>query len=163
MTAAQLATIERLGEVLSSAGVRFWLRGGWAVDFLVGAITRPHADVDAVTWRRHRSRVRRALTGAGFEIARGTAKQIDFRDGGVDVTFVFLARADAGRIVTDGIPEWTWRPDALPLRWRRLNGVACRVVSGRQLLEEKEGDPRPQRPKDAESIAALRRLVAAGC
>jgi hypothetical protein len=159
----QLAVIGQLGAVLSAAGVRFWLRGGWAVDFLLGVVSRPHADVDAVVWRRHRSRVRRALTAAGFAVTRETGKQIDFRKDGVDVTFVFLTRAGDGRIVTDAIPGWTWRPDALPLAWRRLGGVACRVVGPRQLLEEKEGDPRPARPKDAQSTAALRRLVGAAC
>jgi hypothetical protein len=47
-TAAQLAVFVELNAVLASAGVRFWLRGGWAVDFLLGAVTRSHADVDAV-------------------------------------------------------------------------------------------------------------------
>src|SRR6266540_666306 len=46
----QLAVIERLRVVLSAVGVRFWLRGGWAVDVLLGAVTWPHADVDAVAW-----------------------------------------------------------------------------------------------------------------
>jgi hypothetical protein len=160
---AQLAVVAELGVALSAAGVRFWLRGGWAVDFLLGALTRPHEDVDVVAWRRHRPRVRRALTAAGFRVVRETEKQIDFEKQGVDVTFVYLRRAGAGRIVTHGVPEWTWRPDALPPAWRGIDGVACRVVSARQLLEEKEGDPRPPRPKDAESIAALRRLLAAGC
>jgi hypothetical protein len=160
---AQLVAIGRLCAALSAARVRFWLRGGWAVDFLTGAITRTHADVDAVAWRRHRTRVKRALTAAGFDVVRETETQIDFRKDGVDVTFVFLTRAGDGRIATHAIPEWTWRPDALPLGWRELDGVACRVVSARQLLEEKEGDPRPTRPKDAESIAALRSRLAARC
>jgi len=73
---------------------------------------------------------------------------------------VFLTRAERGRIATHGIPEWLWRRDALPLRWREVEGVACRVVSARQLLEERESDPRPPRPKDAAGIAALRRLAA---
>jgi hypothetical protein len=45
-------------------------------------------------------------------------------------------------------------------RLQRLLGVdVCRVVSARQLLAEKEGDPRPPRRQDADSIAALRRLL----
>jgi hypothetical protein len=86
----------QLRAALSAAGVRFWLRGGWAIDFLIGAVTRAHADVDAVAWRRHRIRVQRALTAAGYDIVRETEKQIDFRKDGVDVTFVFLTRAGGG-------------------------------------------------------------------
>jgi len=163
MAGEQLPTIERWRVALSAADVRFWLRGGWAIDFLIGRVTRTHEDVDAVTWQRHRRRLREALTAAGFRVVRETEKQVDFEERGVDVTFVFLTRDGEGRIVTHAIPEWTWRPDALPPAWRELDGVACRVVSARQLLKEKEGDPRPRRPKDAESIAALRRLVGARC
>jgi hypothetical protein len=161
MTDEQLATIERLRVVLAAAGVRFWLRGGWAVDFLAGAVTRPHADVDAVAWQRHRGRLWEALSAGGFRVVRETEKQIDFDLRGVDVTFAFLRREPEGRIVTYAVPEWTWRHDALPLGWRRLGSAAARVVSARQLLMEKESDPRAPRPKDAEGIAALRRLLGA--
>jgi hypothetical protein len=156
---AQLAVIGALTRVLAAARVRFWLRGGWAVDFLVGAVTRAHADVDAVTWLRHRRRLHRALVDAGFRVARELDVQSDFAKGGVDVSFVFLTRERDGRIATHGIPAWRWRDDALPRGPRRLHGVACRVVGAAQLLEEKEGDPRPARPKDVASIAALRRIV----
>jgi hypothetical protein len=122
-------------------------------------VTRAHADVDAVAWARHRSRIRRALAEAGFRVVRKTDKQVDFEKNGVDVSFVFLVRRPDGGIVTHAIPGWGWRPDALPVGWRRLDGTVCRVVSARQLLEEKEGDPRPPRPKDATSLELLRRLV----
>ena len=123
MTVEQLATIERLRVVLSAAGIRFWLRGGWAVDFPVGSVTRAHEDIDAVAWQRHRRRLREALAATGFRVVRETEKQIDFEERGVDVTFAFLTRDGEGRIVTHAIPEWTWRHDAPPLRWRE---ITCR-------------------------------------
>ena len=40
-TRAQLALIGELGARLAGARVRFWPRGGWALDFLIGRSTRP--------------------------------------------------------------------------------------------------------------------------
>jgi hypothetical protein len=161
---AQLAVLGDIGALLAALRVRCWLRGGWAVDFLLGRITRPHADLDLVLWARHRRRARRALLDAGFRLVRETPVQTDLRKDGQDVSLVFLARAPDGAVITHGIPDWTWPAGSLPPRPRRLHGVAARVVDPRQLLAEKEGyergTGRPPRPKDLESIGALRRIVA---
>jgi Aminoglycoside-2''-adenylyltransferase len=154
----QLRVIGDLERILSSARVRFWLRGGWAIDFLVGAVTRPHYDVDAVAWHRHRARIERLLPQAGVEVRRRMPKQTDFQKDGVLVTFVYLVRTPHGTN-THLIPEWQWRADALPDQWRRLNGVRVRVVSAQQLLEEKTGDPRPPRETDLQGITLLRQLT----
>ncbi len=44
----QLALLARLAILLSSRRIRFWLRGGWGIDFLLGQITRTHADLALV-------------------------------------------------------------------------------------------------------------------
>jgi hypothetical protein len=159
---AQLAVLGQVDGVLSALHVRHWLRGGWAIDFLLGRITRPHADLDLVIWARHRERARHALLNAGFELARETAVQTDFRRRGHDMSVVYLERGSDGNIVTHGIPGWVWRADALPLRRWFLHGVSSRVVSPAQLIAEKEGyergTSRPLRPKDVESIAVLHQI-----
>ncbi|MFF4898183.1 nucleotidyltransferase domain-containing protein [Streptomyces sp. NPDC001068] len=33
-------------EIAKALGVEVWLRGGWAVDFFIGEVTRDHADID---------------------------------------------------------------------------------------------------------------------
>jgi hypothetical protein len=159
---AQLTVLRELNTVLSALHIRFWLRGGWAVDFLLGRVTRPHADLDLVMWARHRDRARRGLLDADFQVERKTAVQTDYLRAGQEISIVYLARAADGTVVTDGIPGWSWRADALPRRRWHLHGVSSRVVSLIQLLEEKEGyergTGRPPRPKDMESIATLRRM-----
>jgi lincosamide nucleotidyltransferase A/C/D/E len=35
-------------QLFESAGIEVWLDGGWAVDALLGAQTRPHKDVDII-------------------------------------------------------------------------------------------------------------------
>jgi hypothetical protein len=36
-TARQLTLIRELSRLMGDANIRFWLRGGWALDFLLGA------------------------------------------------------------------------------------------------------------------------------
>ena len=47
---------------LDTAGIDRWLRGRWAIDFLVGVVTRTHADIDLVVGRAHRDRLREAIS-----------------------------------------------------------------------------------------------------
>jgi len=49
-SARQLHLLGELAELLGGRDVPFWLRGGWALDFLLGAVTRRHADIDLVAW-----------------------------------------------------------------------------------------------------------------
>jgi hypothetical protein len=42
----QLQVIAEVVRVCDGAGIDIWLRGGWAMDFFLGEVTRPHADVD---------------------------------------------------------------------------------------------------------------------
>ena len=45
MTSEALVDLLRL---FQGAGIEVWLDGGWAVDALLGAQTRPHKDVDII-------------------------------------------------------------------------------------------------------------------
>ena len=60
-------------DLLAAAGVEVWVDGGWNVDALLGAQTRPHNDLDLVIDHVDVDRVRDALTAAGF-----VAKPSDF-------------------------------------------------------------------------------------
>jgi hypothetical protein len=66
----QLAILRQLQDAFAAARVRWWRRGGLAIDFMLGLITRPHRDIDIVVWGRHRRRVYRVLSEAGFALAR---------------------------------------------------------------------------------------------
>jgi Aminoglycoside-2''-adenylyltransferase len=63
---AQLRILRELEAILGSARIRFWLRGGWALDFHLGRVTRAHADIDVITWLWHRRRLSKALESSGF-------------------------------------------------------------------------------------------------
>ena len=158
---AQFGLISEIADLFKRAKIRFWLRGGWALDFLIGRVTRPHSDVDLVTWRRHGDRIQRMLLASGYEVATVTDQAaIHFAKNGQDVAFAFIKKDEQGRMVTPGREFWPWPP--FPDALRTLDGIACRTMSAEALLEEKENyekySGRPLRPKDRESISALRSL-----
>lgn len=51
---------------LRSAGVRFWVDGGWGVDALLGEQTREHEDLDLVVEREECERAAAVLGRLGF-------------------------------------------------------------------------------------------------
>jgi hypothetical protein len=136
-TEEQLRLLDELATIFASERIRAWLRGGWALDLLIGRVTRLHSDIDLVTWMRCRNRAHRVLSARGFRVARVLPVQTDLVKRGTWVSIVFVARDEDGRVVTPGIPQWIWRSDALPDRKRVLHGLSWRVVGPEQLLYER--------------------------
>jgi hypothetical protein len=46
---SQLKVLSEISRISEEIGFTFWLRGGWAIDFLLGKITRQHDDIDLIT------------------------------------------------------------------------------------------------------------------
>jgi hypothetical protein len=168
-TTAQLAVLREIDALLRNAHIRSWLRGGWALDFLVGRVTREHDDIDLITWRRHERRLRQLFEENGFGVTRhrpGT--QIDFEKRGQEVQ-VALVLKWGGFVWTHPFVGQGFQPNCAEADLRgplaRLGDIRCRVVSARALLAEMEffGDVRklPPRQKDAEAMMLLRELIEA--
>ena len=68
MTPAAMVDLLQLFE---SAGIEVWLDGGWAVDALLGAQTRPHKDVDIILRVTDLQKLRDILGSRGFGIQQG--------------------------------------------------------------------------------------------
>ena len=62
----QLLIVQEVQEIASARDFQIWLRG-WAIDFLLGKITREHSDVDLDTWIQHREPSEQELVMAGFK------------------------------------------------------------------------------------------------
>lgn len=65
-------------------------------------------------------------------------------------------------MVLNGLSQWVWREDSLPLETYTLKGVSSLVINPRQLLEEKEVYERigrPYRQKDAISKKMLTDII----
>lgn len=111
----QLAVLREIVSLLRRARIPYWVRGGWAVDFLIGRARPRHEDIDLVTWSRHAARLRRLLEDVSYQLAPTPqpVRQYDFVKNGVDVSFVFIRRDADGVIRSPGSPEWRWPDDAL--------------------------------------------------
>jgi hypothetical protein len=162
-TQSQLNVLREIDDICSSHGASFWLRGGWAIDFLLGKVTRIHSDLDLVSLQHHRSEIEQAMVKAGFRQMPVSKFQTDFLKDGVDISFVFVEVSNEGRIFAYGIPDWEWRSDALQTQFFQLQGILVKVLSPEMLLEEKlvyeEGTGRKPRPKDFESMRILREII----
>jgi hypothetical protein len=52
-------------------GVQVWLRGGWAMDFFLGQVTRDHADIDWDAWIDDAPAITAAQQANGYEVVTG--------------------------------------------------------------------------------------------
>jgi hypothetical protein len=161
----QLASIAELVEVARSAGVPVWLRGGWAMDFQLGALSRPHVDVDWYCWREDGERLAALLLARGWrpDPRMPAELQLDLFAGDVEVSVAYLGRDDSGR-PTVGAGPWAGTPlpagmlDAPP---GRIGSLVVPTISVAAQIEFKQMYPvwmpeRPRRPKDATDLARLR-------
>lgn len=144
-------------------GFEVWLRGGWAMDFWLGEVTREHEDVDWFAWSHDADRLTSLLVARGYEALRADEQQVDLVRDGEELSFALVARDAAGRVVAAGGP-WAGTPwvegmlsSAEP---GRLRGLECPVISPEAQIEIKRMTPvwmpeRPRRPKDAEDVARI--------
>lgn len=160
---SQLNVLQEIIQISTSINNDIWLRGGWAIDFLLGRVTRAHSDIDLVSLVQYRSEIEQSLIKAGYQLIPVSEFQTDFLKNGVDISFVFVQLSEDGRIFAYGIPNWEWRSDALQTQLFQLQGISAYVLSLKQLLEEKEvyeeGTGRKPRPKDVESMKVLRGII----
>jgi hypothetical protein len=165
-TELQLKVLGEISAISEPLEIKFWLRGGWAIDFLIGKITRPHDDIDLVTWIQNRERLENALANEGYEQLTVRKKfrnrQSDFRKDNVEVTFIYITHSSNGNLIMNGLPEWIWQADSLLPQSLLLHGISANVLNPKQLLEEKEVYEqigRTPRLKDAESKKILHRII----
>lgn len=129
---AHLAVIREATAALSRAEVEHWLTGGWAVDFLHGAVSRPHKDIDLVIRGGDAATAAAALSAAQFEQLETPYpdERLEFTRNGVDVELIFVTSDAEGRLVTPGRwIEWPWPSDTLAGPTGQIGDVSCRVVS----------------------------------
>jgi hypothetical protein len=163
-TAVQLRLIGELTTVLQAAGIPHWLFGGWGVDFLVGAVTRPHSDVDLIVWRQDAAEFRELLAGRGYEerpSPSGPELDARFCKEGQLVEVMFVHEREEGGVYWD---DWHLPPDSLGARQGRVEDVTCPTIRPETLLGCKEACLRQEsepseREKHARDVERLRSLL----
>ena len=164
-TAVQASLIREVNGILKENGIDHWLFGGWGVDFLVGAVTRAHDDIEFVIWQNDAERAGKLLAQNGFSVLYGREDGMGWLKSGEKLEFDFLIWREDGMVVTPGWEEWPWPPDAFVGPPGHLGGITCPVVSATAQLETRElyQHFRPGiglRDKDRSDIAFLREVIA---
>jgi hypothetical protein len=149
---------------LEAAELEYWIFGGWAVDVLVGRLTRPHDDIDVLVWRHDEARVHAALQGAGWVHAPTPEDLVgtNYGQDGYELQLTFVVPGPQGGVVVP-VPEKPIVLSSGPLAFarRELNDVSVRVLTLETMLETKAA-PRPDEAggaKDRADLAALRTVA----
>ncbi|MEU6075523.1 aminoglycoside adenylyltransferase [Micromonospora sp. NPDC047074] len=164
----QLDGIAELARLAVAAGIEVWLRGGWAMDFHLGEMTRPHVDVDWYCWRADADRLAGLMAGHGWRLdpRMPVDVQLDLVRADVEMSVAYLARDATGRVVV-GAGPWAGTPlpdGMLAGPPGRIGPLTVPMISVAAQVEFKEMFPvwMPERPRRAKDAADLARLRAAG-
>jgi lincosamide nucleotidyltransferase A/C/D/E len=166
-TRAQLQTIHRVLAVLSAAGTRAWLFGGWGLDARIGRITRVHGDIEFWVARTGDARSRTALVEAGATAlaTQPPEESCEFVWDGVEFSTAYFDPAPDGTYFQpEGrFADWVFPADSFGDDTGTLDGVAVPAMSVAGMLAMKEQYPGlrhggPWRTKDIADIAVLRGL-----
>jgi GNAT superfamily N-acetyltransferase len=162
----QLELIEEFEALCAGSGIECWLRGGWALDFLLGRVTRPHADIDLFIWAAHAPRLIGMLKQHGYEEVAGPPpeQQRNLVKAGEELHVTLLERNEFGVVTAGGRWADSTSPDGMldgPVG--RIADVRCRVISGEAQLWAKEEVPKAlghaRREHDPADIALLRQTL----
>jgi hypothetical protein len=140
-TSIQLGIIKEVAALLAAHAIPHWLSGGWGIDFLVGAVTREHRDIDFVVWAIDADRVRALLETHGYhwQPTRHPDERHVFSKQNQRIDVDFIERTESGQIVTPGRWKvWPWPPNAFTDATASLEGIICPVVSAEAQLDSKE-------------------------
>jgi hypothetical protein len=161
----QLDALDKLHRRFEAERVEYWLFGGWAVDFHVGVVTRPHDDLDLAIWLHDLGRVATLLHEDGWthEPESTDAGSTAFTRSAVRVELAFLQRDHADSEPYTPLPNGSrasWAAGAFGQDVLTLAGVRARVIALAALREEKTGarDDPAAAAKDRQDIATLARL-----
>jgi hypothetical protein len=163
-----LDIIEEIFALAAEADIALWLRGGWAMDFALGQVTREHADIDLFAWAVDAERLNRVLTDNDYDRLPNDDPllQLDFCRHGVELNIGLVARCATGQIVVPhgasaGEP---WPEGMLEGPPGRIGSIVCPMVSVPAQIEIKEMMPiwvpaRPRREKDRLDVERLRAYI----
>ncbi len=160
----QRAALGDVGSIFDEHGFDYWVFGGWAVDFHVGAVTRQHTDVDLAVWADDADTIHSVMIANGWE--HEPAADEDGGTGyglrGVRLELTYLASNEDGEVFIALRDRYVlWSESSLGDHVLELDGTCARVVP-LDLLMRGKSRPRDD-PEEAEidrkDFEILSRLV----
>ena len=164
----QLGLIREIHVALKARSVPHWLGGGWALDFLLGEVSRVHGDVDWAIWKTDAPDVSACLCALGYtqQEVRHPEEHIGFYKLDQYVSFGLLQRTQSGDVVTSGRwTDWPYPPGVFCAPEGQLGDLSCPILSAEAQLDEKVNFHKhpagaPVRDVDLPAIKALRLYIA---
>ncbi|MDN5726711.1 MAG: hypothetical protein L0G99_12390 [Propionibacteriales bacterium] len=164
--AVQLAAIAELLALADSVRAPVWLRGGWAMDFHLGRVTRPHTDIDWFARTADLPRLLPLLVDAGFDDVTTAAagQQVDLVRDGVEhgIALINVSTGEAAVTVAGGpFAGEPWPEGMINGSLGRLGELTVPIISPASQIEIKQHMPTwnpglARRQKDLDDIEALR-------
>jgi lincosamide nucleotidyltransferase A/C/D/E len=149
---------------LESLGIVIWIDGGWAVDFLLGKITRNHSDLDVAVEYKNLEKFKEYLQTQGYrELKREKDKKWDFvlgDDAGHEIDVHSFSFDGNGDVVEEN--DWDGYSKKSLAGSGIINGRAVRCVSLEQLIKTHNESRRRLKEKDYEDMDALHKKFYAG-
>jgi 2''-aminoglycoside nucleotidyltransferase len=93
---AHVAAIHEIFEAADRHGILFWLGNGWAVDAMLGHMTREHEDIDLVYDVAEQERVQALLESLSFVVSEWTDYGFILERGEVELDMDRCIRTDDG-------------------------------------------------------------------
>lgn len=167
-TAIQLQLIAEIHDLLDVSKIPHWLDGGWALDFLVGEVTRDHDDIDWFLWKWDAPAVCACLEACDYQSleVRHPDEHIAFQRHGQRISFTLNEMNEAGQAVTAGRwSDWPFPQGAFAAPVGQLGDIVCPIVSAAAQLDVKMNFHKhpaggPLRQKDPADIERLRAYIA---
>jgi len=127
--ARQLELIHEFTRLAAETGNDCWLRGGWALDFLLGRVTRAHEDIDLFIWADTAPRLLPKLKEKGYEEVGGPPpeQQRNLTKDGEEFHVTLLEENELGVVTAGG--RWAhlpWPKGMLEGPIGQIGDVRCR-------------------------------------
>jgi hypothetical protein len=167
-TEAQLQVILLVERTLGSRSIRWWLFGGWALDALLGDVTRDHGDIEFWVERKDAGAVLDALiqVGATPTETQPVEESREYAIGDVLFSSAYFDRGPNDTYRLQGRwSDWSFPGGSLGEDTGQLADLTLPVMSAAGMLAMKQQYPtlhngNPLRDTDVRDIALLTLLAA---
>jgi len=130
----QLSLINEVFQAFKKENLQIFLCGGWAVDFLIGKITRPHVDVDTMVWKKDKEKVRNIMKNLGFNV-KDKERKFQNEKYGVQFDTDFIETRGSKFVIGKSVHIKTWQKYTFDESVEtELENVKVKIINPNSLL-----------------------------